>query len=345
METLWFIFVCLMISIYIVLDGFDFGAAVIQYLAAKTDTEKNEIIVSIGPVWDGNEVWLVAGGGTLFFAFPALYSSAFSGFYLPLMLLLWLLMFRAIAIEFRSQIKHPMWVSVWDRCFQLSSLGLIIALGLALGNLVRGVPLGQEHWFFLPLWTDFQTGPEPGIIDWYTALTALCAVIVITMHGALWVVMKTENELNQRALQWAQRLWLPSMILTPILLAVSLWVQPHIYERLSQYPAGWLLPILSLGALGMVQRKLKQKQEVASFLFSCLYLLGMLLSVAFGMYPFVLVGTNPEHSLTISQAATTHYGLTVGLAWWIPGMLLVTGYFIYLYRNFWGKVDVERDGH
>lgn len=345
METLWFIFVCFMISMYIVLDGFDFGAAVIQMLAAKTEEEKNEIIVSIGPVWDGNEVWLVAGGGTLFFAFPALYSSAFSGFYLPLMILLWLLMLRAIAIEFRSQIKHEMWVSVWDRVFQLSSIGLIVALGLALGNLVRGVPLGKDQWFFLPLWTNFQTSPEPGIVDWYTGFTALCSVLVISMHGALWVAMKTERALNARAKNWALRFWWPSTLLTPILLGISMWVQPHIYERLSSYPIGWLLPLLSLGALGMIKVSLSKEREVAAFLYSCFYLLGMLLSVAFGMYPYVLVGIEPAQSMTISQAATTHYGLTVGLAWWIPGMLLVIGYFIYLYRNFWGKVDVERDGH
>src|SRR2546422_7524285 len=147
METLWFIIVALMLTAYVVLDGFDLGAGVIYLIVAKTSKERRTVLRSIGPVWDGNEVWLLAAGGTLYFAFPALYASAFSGFYLPLMMVLWLLILRGISIEFRSHIEAPVWMQFWDAIFCLSSLLLAVFYGAALGNVVRGVPLDEKGYF------------------------------------------------------------------------------------------------------------------------------------------------------------------------------------------------------
>src|SRR5947207_5235587 len=177
METTWFCLVALMLGVYVVLDGFDLGAGVAHLLVAETDEERRAVLRSIGPVWDGNEVWLLAAGGTLYFAFPALYASSFSGFYLPLMIVLWLLILRGIAIEFRNHVESPVWQPIWDVVFAGSSGMLAVFFGAALGNVVRGVPLDAAGVFFLPLWTNFRIGKEVGILDWYTVMCGFTAFI------------------------------------------------------------------------------------------------------------------------------------------------------------------------
>src|SRR5881397_2255865 len=147
METIWFCLVAVMIAMYVVLDGFDIGAGIIHLLAAKSDSERRKILRSIGPVWDGNEVWLLAAGGTLYFAFPQLYATAFSGFYIPLMMVLWLLILRAMGIEFRAHIDDPVWQSFFDVVFCVSSALLAVFFGAALGNVIRGVPIGSDGYF------------------------------------------------------------------------------------------------------------------------------------------------------------------------------------------------------
>ncbi|MGA3044431.1 MAG: cytochrome d ubiquinol oxidase subunit II, partial [Bryobacteraceae bacterium] len=199
MQTIWFMLVAVMIAVYVVLDGFDLGAGIVGLLVARTDREKRQVLRSIGPVWDGNEVWLLAGGGTLYFAFPALYASSFSGFYLPLMMVLWLLILRGISIEFRNHIDSLVWKPFWDAVFGGASALLAIFFGAALGNVVRGVPLDSANEFFLPLWTNFGLGRDVGILDWYTVLVAVAAFATLTMHGAHWVALKAEGELEQRA--------------------------------------------------------------------------------------------------------------------------------------------------
>ncbi len=180
MATLWFMIVAVMVATYVVLDGFDLGAGVIYLFAARTHDERRMILRAIGPVWDGNEVWLLAAGGTLYFAFPQLYASSFSGFYLPLMMVLWLLMLRAIGIEFRTHMENPVWQGFFDVVFCGASGLLAIFLGAALGNVIRGVPLGADGYFFEPLWTDFRVGPHPGILDWYTVLAGVIALVTLT---------------------------------------------------------------------------------------------------------------------------------------------------------------------
>src|SRR5271167_4568191 len=176
MATLWFMIVAVMVAAYVVLDGFDLGAGVIYLGAAKTPDERRSIMRAIGPVWDGNEVWLLAAGGTLYFAFPLLYASSFSGFYLPLMMVLWLLILRAIGIEFRTHIDNQVWQSFFDGVFSLSSVLLAVFFGAALGNVVRGVPLAPDGYFFEPLWTNWKIGPHPGILDWYTVVAGVVAL-------------------------------------------------------------------------------------------------------------------------------------------------------------------------
>src|SRR5258707_1734229 len=199
MGTIWFWLVAIMITTYVLLDGFDLGAGAIHLFVAKTDDERRQVLATIGPVWDGNEVWLIAASGTLYFAFPALYASAFSGFYLPLMIVLWRLILRGASIEFRNHIKIAISDPLWDFLFCVSSLLLAVFFGAALGNVVRGVPLDSSGYFFEPLWTNFRLGDETGILDWYTILVGVLALLALVMHGALWVQMKTTGPVNQRS--------------------------------------------------------------------------------------------------------------------------------------------------
>src|ERR1700722_10697422 len=198
METLWFMIVAVMVAAYAVLDGFDLGAGAI-YLAATNNDDRRKILRAIGPVWDGNEVWLLAAGGTLYFAFPLLYASSFSGFYLPLMMVLWLLMLRAVGIEFRAHVQAGIWKSFFDAVFGVSSILLAIFFGAALGNVVRGVPLNADGYFFEPLWTNWRVGAQNGILDWYTVLCGVVALVTLVGHGSLYLAIKSEGPLNFRA--------------------------------------------------------------------------------------------------------------------------------------------------
>src|SRR6201997_1336599 len=182
METLWFMIVAVMVAAYVVLDGFDLGAGAIYLWVAKSAGEQRMIRRAIGPVWDGNEVWLLAAGGTLFFAFPLLYASAFSGFYMPLMIVLWLLVLRGLSVELRMHVQDPLWRSFFDGLFFFSSSLLAIFFGAALANVIRGVPIGPDNYFYLPLWTDWRTEVSPGILDWYTVIGGLMALLALAMH-------------------------------------------------------------------------------------------------------------------------------------------------------------------
>jgi cytochrome d ubiquinol oxidase subunit II len=206
--------VAIMVAAYVVLDGFDLGAGAIYLISARSPQERQSIMRAIGPYWDGNEVWLLAAGGTLYFAFPLLYASSFSGFYLPLMMVLWLLMLRGIGIELRGHSDNPVWHGFFDVVFCLSSILLCVFFGAALGNVVRGVPLGTDHYFFEPLWTNFRVGADNGILDWYTVLTGVIALVTLTTHGSLFVATKTEGEVNRRACAVAKIAWPIQLLLT-----------------------------------------------------------------------------------------------------------------------------------
>src|SRR5258708_36320366 len=227
MQTLWFILVAFMLTMYVLLDGFDLGAGVIHLVIARTDEERRVILRAIGPVWDGNEVWLIAAGGTLFFTFPVLYASSFSGFYLPLMIVLWLLMLRGVAIEIRSRIQDPVWLSFWDGVFFFGSALLTIFYGAALGNVIRGAPLDSHGDFFAPLWTDFNPySSNPVILDWYTILLGLLALAVLTAHGANDLAVNTLGGLHTRARRISKWAWLLT-ILRPVILSLLTFSVQH----------------------------------------------------------------------------------------------------------------------
>jgi cytochrome d ubiquinol oxidase subunit II len=345
METVWFCLVAVMIAVYVLLDGFDLGAGAIHFLVAKTTEERRQVIATIGPVWDGNEVWLLAAGGVLYFAFPVLYASGFSGFYLPLMMVLWLLILRGTSIEFRNHIKSAVWIPFWDFLFSTSSLLLAVFFGAALGNVVRGVPLDGTGYFFEPLWTDFRLGDHTGILDWYTILVGVTALLALMMHGALWVQLKTENAVHDRAARVASWTWWGVLVFTGLLTMVTFQIQPQVVANFKTWPVGFILPALAIAGLAGVQFELRRAKELNAFLASCTYLLGMLTSVVFGVYPMVLPARNPAYSLTVSNAKAGAYGLKIGLIWWLIGIILATGYFVYVYKKFAGKVTANPDTH
>jgi cytochrome d ubiquinol oxidase subunit II len=339
---LWFCLLAFMGIMYVILDGFDLGAGAVHLLVARSDAERRLVLRSIGPVWDGNEVWLIAAGGTLFFAFPALYAASFSGFYLPLMIVLWLLMLRGIAIEFRNHLDSPAWTPAWDVVFSASSLLLALFYGVALGNVVRGVPLTGEGWFFEPLWTDLRVAPEPGIFDWYTVSVGLTALAALVLHGALWLHCKTEGALQARARHIADRAWWSTFGLT-VLITIFTWiVQPQLSVNAAAHPWGFVFPLAAATGLFGVRRQLARGAETSSFLASCAYLAGMLASAAFSVHPFVLptIG-DASNALTVDSAAAPRAGLEIALVWWLPGIVLAVVYALYVYRRFRGKVRLE----
>jgi cytochrome d ubiquinol oxidase subunit II len=345
METVWFVLIAAMIALYVVFDGFDLGAGALHPFVARTESERRMVLRAIGPVWDGNEVWLIAGGGSLYFAFPALYASSFSGFYLPLMIVLWLLILRGISIEFRNHLESPVWAPLWDAVLCGASGSLAVFFGAALGNVVRGVPLDASGRFFAPLWTDLKPYGHAGILDWYTLLVAAAALLAVVFHGALWIALKTSGALQARARRMADWTWVVVAPFTLIVTFATMRVQPQVVHNLSDKPWGFVFPATALVGLTLALYFSVTRHDAYAFLASGCYLVGMLASAAFGVYPFVLPSTlDPAFGLTVSGAAAPAHGLRLGLAWWIPGMLLVTGYFVFIYRHFRGKVDLEGSG-
>jgi cytochrome bd ubiquinol oxidase subunit II len=343
METLWFCLVAVMVAMYVLLDGFDLGAGAIHFLVARSNEERRQVIASIGPVWDGNEVWLLAAGGVLYFAFPVLYASSFSGFYLPLMMVLWLLILRGTSVEFRNHVQNNAWIPFWDCVFSISSLLLAVFFGAALGNVVRGVPLDDSGYFFEPLWTNFRLGDHTGILDWYTVLVGVTALLALAMHGGLWVRLKTPGDVSERAAKLAAWVWWGVLATTGVLTMVTFAVQPQVIANFKTWPIGFVLPAIAVAGLAGVQFEVRRGNDRNAFLASCTYLLGMLTSVVFGVYPMVLPARNPAYALTIANSKAGAYGLKIGLIWWVIGMILAAVYFIFVYHTFAGKVAAGSD--
>jgi cytochrome d ubiquinol oxidase subunit II len=280
-------------------------------------------------------------------AFPKLYASGFSGFYLPLMMVLWLLILRAISIEFRSHVDSQVWRPFWDTVFFISSLLLTIFLGAALGNVVRGVPLGEDGFFFTPLWTSFGVGgQELGILDWYTVTVGVTSFLALTYHGAMWVILKTEGDIRLRARKAAGLVWPLLLVFLVLVTLMTFSIQPHVPARLNGFPLSYALPLLAILSIVASRYFTGQGRELQAFLGSALFLVFMLVAAVFSLYPLVLPAAgNPDASLTIYNASGPPYALRVALFWWIPGMILVVMYTSYVYRQLAGKVQVDRDSY
>jgi len=346
MEILWFCLVALMLAIYTILDGFDIGAGILHLLVAKTDEERRSVLAAIGPFWDGNEVWLLASGGTLYFAFPLLYASSFSGFYLPLMIVLWLLIMRGLGIELRHQVDHPLWRAFWDGVFALGSTLLAVFLGAALGNVVRGVPIGDHGYFFEPLWTSFTVQPDAGIIDWFTLLMGVLGLATLASHGANYLAMKTEGEVQKRA-RGISQVSSSLVALACVITIVSAGaIRPGLFGNFAAYPWGWIFPLIGVCGLAGMLFYGRKGADRRAFLASSAFIASMLAATAFALFPDVLPASNgAQNDLTIYNTSAPSYGLSVGVIWWVIGMVLALTYFTYLFMRFKGKVTLHSDGY
>lgn len=347
MEATWYFLVAMMLTTYAVLDGFDFGAGILHLFVAKTDDERRQVLGAIGPVWDGNEVWLIASGGVLIFAFPRAYAAAFSGLYLPFMMVLWLLVLRGISIEFRSKVDHPLWRAGFDAMFAFASIVMALVLGVALGNLVRGVPIDETGWFEEDLFTDFRaTGHNLGAIDIYTTLVGVFALAALAAHGATYLVWKTSGPVHDRSIIAARRLWPVVIALGAALTAATMATQPAHFAGLTHRPWLWPLPVIAIGASILCPRAMAQGKESRAFALSCAFIGSLLVATTGTLYPVLLRSTiDPRFTMTATNAASPRATLVIGLVVWLPAMVLAAGYFIYLYRSFRGKVSLEDQHH
>jgi cytochrome bd ubiquinol oxidase subunit II len=300
------------------------------------------VLASIGPLWDGNEVWLIAAGGTVFLAFPALYATALSGFYLSVMILLWLLIFRGVAIDFRNHVPGVIWSPLWDVVFCGASLLLALFLGVALGNVVRGVPIDADGNFFEPLWTDFRLGPQTGILDWYTLLTGATVVTALAVHGAMWIRYRTDGAVAERATRLARPAWWLLVVLTAALTACTWLVQRQVPANLTAHAWGSIFPLAAVAGLAGVGAFLAVGGERRAFFSSCVYLAGMLASAVFGVYPYVIPARDARLGLTVHNAHASEYALRAGLVWWSIGVPLAVGYTLYVHRAFARKIPARR---
>jgi cytochrome d ubiquinol oxidase subunit II len=321
-STVWFVLVAFMITTYVVLDGFDLGVGALHRLLGRTDAERSHAVDAIGPVWNGNEVWLIAAGGSLFLAFPRAYSAAFSGLYFGLMIVLWLLVGRGLGLELRHQLDHPLWHIACDTVFWLASAALALVFGVALGNVVRGVPLGPDGYFHLPLFS---------ILNWYAVLIGTFGLVALGAHGAFFLAWRADGELALRARRWARRLWWAELALLVGLAFPTHAVRPQLLAALTDHPWRFVFAVLALAGLAGMRARHAQR----AFLASGVFLAGLLATTAAGLYPSILPAR--EHrpfGLTVDNAASGDHALSVALWWWTPGMLLVGAYFLVAYRTF-----------
>jgi cytochrome d ubiquinol oxidase subunit II len=357
MEVFWYIIIAIVFAIFFILDGYNFGTGIIHLFFAKSEKDKETISKAAGLFWDFNEVWLVAGGGLLFMAFPAFYASVFSGFYLPLMLVLWLIIFRALGLELRSQFHYQMWKDIWDKAFGVSSLLLALLFGIALGNVVRGVNLGgiengvaiyESQHFFLPLWNSgfSPLDQTPGVIDWFTIIIGLISVVTISIHGANWIILKTNSSINSQLKGVIFKLNILLLVLTIVSVLVWKMINPNAFDNFIHNPFLLVFPLLYFtGLLGLFFIK-KLKKEIYGFILSTLLILGGICFSLASMFPVILPSTNTiNESLTIYNTAATNYGLSVALGWGIVGFILVLVYLIVQKKLTSGKIDNMDYGH
>ncbi len=357
MEVFWAVIVVAMLTIFVILDGFDFGVGIIHLLFSDDEDERAKMIQAIGPYWDGNEVWLIAGGGVLFFAFPTLFAVGFSGFYLPLIMVLWFLIFRGIGMELRNLINNEIWRTIWDKAFGIASLFLAIFFGSALGNVVRGVNLGglvdgvskyEPHYFFVPLWNSSFSPlkQEVGVLDWFTVLMGLVAAVTLTTHGATWLRYKLSGSINAKMKKLIPVSLGIQTILVILSIAAMFILKPSPFKNFIENPIFIVFPIIAFAGLAGIFIMNKSDKEGATFISSAMFIFGAILTTIMGMFPVLLPTTNKVNpSLTIQSMKAADYSLDVALYWWIVGIILVAIYFYIVHKLFSGKLDDNSYDH
>ncbi len=342
----WFAIVAVMLALYVVLDGYDLGAGALHLFVARTPDERAQVLAAIGPFWDANEVWLLAGGGALFLAFPRVLSAGFSGFYLAIFLVVWCLILRAVAIEFRGHLKEPLWRSFWDVVFALASALLAVLFGAAFGNVIRGVPLTPEGWFRLTLFTTFLPRDPAGILDWYTIAAGVFALVALAGHGAAFLAWRTSGALSARAQRLGVRLQIALAVLWPLMTLATHFVNPTLLPALPPRPTAWLALLLAIVGLVTAITAGRRGRSAQAFFGSCAFILGMLGATAACLFPVMLRSlTDPALSITAFNGGAEAAGLKTALGWWSLGFPVVVFYFITIHRLHRGRVRVGEASH
>ena len=327
--NIWFFLVAFLLTGYVVLDGFDLGAGVLYPFIARSEEEKRVVRASIGPIWDGNEVWLVTGAGAIFAAFPMVYAMTFSGFYLAIMLVLFGLILRAVSLEFRH--RDTSWSKVWDGAFFLGSLVPSILVGCALGNVIRGVPMDANG--------DY-TGTFLELLNPYSLLVAVTGLFLIVQHGAAWLALKSEGELHARAVKYRRVTFWVCAVLAVATSVATIATVSRASDNVFGRPAGWFFLVLLVLALGYtIWQMMKEGGELKSFLGSAVIIIALAGIAAVGNFPEMVParGTPPETSLTVTNAASGHLTLQVMLIVALIFCPIVLVYTAVVYRTFRGK--------
>lgn len=332
LEFTWFTIFVILITGYALLDGFDLGVGML-HLFSKKDEERRLMLNSIGPIWDGNEVWLVTAGGALFAGFPDIYATLCSSFYMLVMILLAGIIFRAVAIEFRSKQPSALWRWTWDLLFSFASFVIAFGLGVVLGNLIQGIPLDANKEFI----GDFYS-----LINPYTVLIGILTVALFAMHGGIFLLLKTEGELHEKIRTWIN----PSIIIFIMLYAVStvatLIFQPHMVEKIKDEWIYFVVAIINMFAIANIPREVHHNRDARAFACSCLNIVCLFVLYGVGTYPVVIRAINdPELSLTIYNSASSHMTLRILLTMAVVGVPLVLSYTAMIYWIFRGKVRLD----
>jgi len=344
MIAVWYAVVSFMLIIYVVLDGRNFGAGMLQWVVAKTPNERRQVIAAIGPLWSWHEVWLVGFGGTLLAAFPRLMATAFAGYYLALFLILWALILRGVSIEVGGHINDRLWQGYWDFNFVLSNLLLAILFGAAAGNVARGVPVDAQGDFSMAFFTDFNVRGNVGLLDWYTVSIAILAVVMLAAHGATYLTLKTEGPVHDRSEKLARYLWIAAVPLLLVVLIESRIVRPDLPGRALSNPFWWIgLAVIAISTIALVSG-LSGRRERRAFLASNFLIVGLLATGAAAIFPVMLHSTlAPENSLSAYAVASSPTTLLRASFWWPIGFALAVFYFVFISRRYAGKVSVQRD--
>ncbi|MHC1737184.1 MAG: cytochrome d ubiquinol oxidase subunit II [Ignavibacteriaceae bacterium] len=332
LNTIWFILIGVLLGGYAILDGFDLGVGAL-HLFIKGDNNRRILLNSIGPVWDGNEVWLVTGGGALFAAFPHVYATVFSGFYTAFMLLLFVLIFRAVAIEFRSKHEGEFWRKAWDISFSVSSILIAFLMGIAIGNIITGVPVGADKEYvgsFLDLLTPF------------TVMVGITTVALFMMHASIYLSMKTEGDVQITVKKWTNNTIIFFVICYVTVTMATLIYYPEMVAPFKEYPGFFILAILNMLAIANIPREVQLGHEFRAFLSSCASIIALFGLFAVGLFPnFVKSTIDPAYNLTIYNAASSQATLKIMLTIAIIGIPFVLAYTVSIYWVFRGKVKID----